>query len=85
MIYAASFVRMLDTHQHVDRSMGDIHAHGNPHVQFAANDMITLSRVVTQCLQAVDPENAPTYQLNGMKFRAHWRKNSTNGKQKLSR
>lgn len=54
--------------------MGDIHAHGNPHVQFAANDMITLSRVVTQRLQAVDPENAPTYQLNGMKFRAHWRK-----------
>ncbi|MFL0846828.1 metal ABC transporter solute-binding protein, Zn/Mn family [Vibrio parahaemolyticus] len=74
MIYAASFVRMLDTHQHVDRSMGDIHAHGNPHVQFAANDMIMLSRVVTQRLQAVDPENAPTYQLNGMKFRAHWRK-----------
>lgn len=74
MIYAASFVRMLDTLEHVDRSMGDIHAHGNPHVQFAANDMILLSRVVTQRLQAVDPENAPTYQLNGMKFRAHWRK-----------
>lgn len=74
MVYATDFVRMLDTHDHVDRSMGDIHAHGNPHVQFAANDMIPLSRAITERLKTIDPDNAPTYQLNGMKFRAHWRK-----------
>lgn len=74
MIYATDFVRMLDTHAHVDRSMGDIHAHGNPHVQFAANDMIPLSRKVTERLKAIDPDNAQSYQVNGMKFRAHWRK-----------
>lgn len=72
MIYAADFVRMLDKHDHVDRSMGDIHTHGNPHVQFAANEMIPLSRAITQRLQTIDPDNAHTYQLNGMKFRAHW-------------
>ncbi|MGR5175007.1 metal ABC transporter solute-binding protein, Zn/Mn family [Vibrio mediterranei] len=74
MIYATDFVRMLDTHDHVDRSMGDIHAHGNPHVQFAAHDLINLSRTVTGRLKTIDPNNAQTYQLNGMKFRAHWRK-----------
>ena len=74
MIYATDFVRMLDTHDHVDRSMGDIHAHGNPHVQFAANDMIPLSRAITKRLQTIDPSNAQTYQVNGMKFRAHWQK-----------
>ncbi|MDW1497984.1 metal ABC transporter solute-binding protein, Zn/Mn family [Vibrio sp. YT-19(2023)] len=74
MIYATDFVRMLDTHAHVDRSLGDIHAHGNPHVQFAANDMIPLSRKVTERLKAIDPDNAQSYQVNGMKFRAHWRK-----------
>ncbi|YCO00733.1 metal ABC transporter solute-binding protein, Zn/Mn family [Vibrio sp. VNB-15] len=74
MIYATDFVRMLDTHDHVDRSMGDIHAHGNPHVQFAANDIIPLSHAVTKRLQVLDPDNAQTYQFNGMKFRAHWRK-----------
>ncbi|MGL6260872.1 metal ABC transporter solute-binding protein, Zn/Mn family [Vibrio sp. WXL210] len=73
MIYATEFVRMLDTHDHVDRSMGDIHAHGNPHVQFAANDMIAISRGVTKRLRELDPENAQAYQVNGMKFRAHWR------------
>lgn len=74
MIYATDFVRMLDTHDHVDRSMGDIHAHGNPHVQFAANDMVAISRAVTERLKSIDPENAQSYQVNGMKFRAHWRK-----------
>lgn len=73
MIYASNFVHMLDTRDHVDRSMGDIHAHGNPHVQFAANDMIPLSRAVTKRLQAIDPDKAHIYQINGMKFRAHWR------------
>ncbi|MGY0614480.1 metal ABC transporter solute-binding protein, Zn/Mn family [Vibrio sp. FJH11] len=74
MIYATDFVRMLDTHDHVDRSMGDIHAHGNPHVQFAANDIIPLSLAMTKRLIIIDPDNAQRYQLNGIKFRVHWRK-----------
>ena len=84
MVYATDFVRMLDTHDHVDRSMGDIHAHGNPHVQFAANDMIPLSRAITDRLKIIDPGNAPTYQLNGMKFRAHWRKKQNEWHEKAS-
>lgn len=73
MLYASDMVDMLDTHDHVDRSMGDIHAHGNPHVQFAAEYMIPISREVTKRLQWVDPENAHIYMRNGMKFRASWR------------
>ncbi|MGF1700398.1 zinc ABC transporter substrate-binding protein [Photobacterium makurazakiensis] len=72
LLYASDFVRMLDTHNHVDRAMGDVHAHGNPHVQFAAQDMIAISRAVTRKLQALDPEQHGQYQLNGMRFRANW-------------
>ncbi|GLS90353.1 zinc ABC transporter substrate-binding protein [Psychromonas marina] len=72
MIYASDFIGMLDTHDHVDRSMGDIHAAGNPHVQFAANQMISLSHVITERLQNIDPDNAPLYQENGTQFRTHW-------------
>lgn len=75
MIFAADHVRMLDTHDHVDRAMGDIHAHGNPHVQFAVNDMPALSRVVSERLSQVDPDNAHQYQANGMRFRSQWRRN----------
>ena len=74
MLYASEIVSMLDTHHHVDRSMGDIHAYGNPHVQFAANDMIRISRVVSKRLESIDPANAFGYLVNGVKFREHWRK-----------
>jgi len=73
MLYASEIVSMLDTHHHVDRSMGDIHAYGNPHVQFAANDMIRISRVVSKRLESIDPANAFSYLVNGVKFREHWR------------
>jgi len=72
MLYASEIVSMLDKHDHVDRSMGDIHAYGNPHVQFAADDMIQLSRIVTKRLESIDPDNALMYQRNGVKFREHW-------------
>lgn len=74
MLYASEIVSMLDTHHHVDRSMGDIHAYGNPHVQFAANDMIRISRVVSKRLESIDPANGFSYLVNGVKFREHWRK-----------
>ncbi|NOJ02378.1 zinc ABC transporter substrate-binding protein [Vibrio splendidus] len=83
MLYASDFVRMLDTHGHVDRSMGDIHAHGNPHVHFAANDIIPISREVTKRLQAIDPKNAHIYMRNGMKFRAHWRQKIADWESKI--
>ena len=72
MIFASDYVRMLDTHDHVDRAMGDIHAHGNPHVQFAVNDITELSRIVTERLQQLDPENAHRYVANGIRFRSQW-------------
>lgn len=74
MLYAANFAKMLDTHTHVDRSMGDIHAYGNPHLQFAANDMLALSDAVVERLQQIDPDNAMIYQRNGLRFRSDWTK-----------
>ncbi|MGY3570191.1 metal ABC transporter solute-binding protein, Zn/Mn family [Vibrio paucivorans] len=85
MLYTSDYVNRLDTHDHVDRSQGDIHAHGNPHVQFAANDMVAISHAVTKRLQAIDPENAHQYQFNGMKFRAQWRQNLATWSEKAKR
>lgn len=44
LFWVSEHVQVLDKHDHVDRSMGDVHAHGNPHVQFALNDMPAVSR-----------------------------------------
>ena len=84
MLYASEIVSMLDKHDHVDRSMGDIHAHGNPHVQFAADDMIALSRVVTKRLESLDPDNALTYRRNGAAFRQHWQQKMVEWRQRAA-
>ncbi|WP_087018548.1 metal ABC transporter solute-binding protein, Zn/Mn family [Thaumasiovibrio subtropicus] len=77
MFYASEYVAMLDTHDHVDRSMGDIHAHGNPHVQFAVKDMPRISTALTARLVDIDPDNARQYQANGIRFRGHWHRQIT--------
>lgn len=84
MIYASDFIGMLDTHDHVDRSMGDIHAAGNPHVQFAIDQMISLSHVMTERLQSIDPDNAEIYQTNGRHFRNHWHQKMDEWKEKAA-
>jgi len=84
MVYASDFIGMLDTHDHVDRSMGDIHAQGNPHVQFALGQMISLSRSITQRLQKIDPNNAAEYHANSLKFQTQWREKLGQWKRKAA-
>lgn len=72
MFWVSDFVDKLDELEHVDRSMGDIHAHGNPHVQFAIDDIATISQALTARLSSIDPSNKTTYQLHGAKFRWQW-------------
>ncbi|MDX2319153.1 MAG: zinc ABC transporter substrate-binding protein [Moritella sp.] len=84
MLYASEIVSMLDKHDHVDRSMGDIHAHGNPHVQFAADNMIRLSRTITKRLETIDPDNAQAYRHNGAAFRQHWQQKLVEWRQRAA-
>lgn len=74
LFWVTDYVKMLDTHDHVDRSMGDVHAHGNPHVQFAVADMPAVSKALVERLAKIDPNNQALYKGNGVKFRADWRK-----------
>lgn len=74
LFWVTDYVKMLDTHDHVDRSMGDVHAHGNPHVQFAVADMPAVSKALVERLVKIDPSNQVLYKGNGVKFRADWRK-----------
>ncbi|KAB0300249.1 zinc ABC transporter substrate-binding protein [Vibrio fortis] len=74
MFWVTDYVKMLDTHDRVDRSMGDVHAHGNPHVQFAIADIPAISRALVERLVKIDPSNQVLYKGNGVKFRADWRK-----------
>lgn len=69
---ATSALRLLDIPASVDRSMGDIHALGNPHVQLDPRNVALVAKALTARLAVVDAPNAPYYQSRGADFQARW-------------
>ncbi len=68
----ASVLKMLDVPAAVDRSMGDVHPLGNPHVQLDPRNIATAARALSLRLAQVDPANAAYYQQRGADFQARW-------------
>ena len=69
---AAEQVDRLDVHTTVDRSMGDVHAAGNPHIHLAPYRMITISQALAKRLAKIDPDNAVFYLNQQQQFETRW-------------
>lgn len=69
---AAAQVKLLEVPSAVDRSMGDIHAQGNPHLQLDPRNIAAVARALTVRLASVDPANAAYYTARGADFQARW-------------
>lgn len=73
---AASAVRLVDVPTKVDRSMGDVHALGNPHLQLDPRNVAAVAKALTARLAAIDAANAPYYLARGADFQARWQEAS---------
>lgn len=69
---AADQVRKLDIPASADRSQGDVHAAGNPHVQTDPRNIATIARAMAARLQQVDPPNATRYAERAAAFQQKW-------------
>ena len=69
---AADFVRKLEVPASVDRSQGDVHAAGNPHIQTDPRNMALVAQQLAARLQQVDPANAAQYAQQGAAFQQKW-------------
>jgi zinc/manganese transport system substrate-binding protein len=72
-----SALRLLDIPTAVDRSMGDVHALGNPHVQLDPRNIAAAAKALSVRLAQVDPPNAAFYQQRGADFQARWQQAMT--------
>ncbi|HWB18800.1 MAG TPA: metal ABC transporter substrate-binding protein [Phycisphaerales bacterium] len=52
----------------VDRSMGDVHAYGNPHYTCSPENAQIMAVTLVKALCRVDPEHTDTYKENAKKF-----------------
>lgn len=61
---ASDGITPLDVPERVDRSMGDVHAEGNPHYWLDPENTKIIARSIAARLSELDPEHAHLYQSN---------------------
>ena len=71
-IMAAEHVAVLDRPETIDRSHGDIHPSGNPHVHLDPRNVEILASELARRLERIDPDNAGAYRSRLASFRTDW-------------
>jgi zinc/manganese transport system substrate-binding protein len=69
---ASQFVQMLDVPAQLDRSMGDVHPFGNPHIQTGPDNIAPVAKALAARLAQVDAAHAAGYQSRYQDFSARW-------------
>ncbi len=67
-LMATRYVTALDVPSQLDRSQGDIHAEGNPHIVTDPRNLRVVARVLTDRLKLLDPANAAFYAARFLTF-----------------
>lgn len=70
---AASQVDRIEVPTQVDRSHGDVHASGNPHVHWDPHRLLTIAGALSARLQRIDAANAADYRARYQAFARQWR------------
>ncbi|HZE61374.1 MAG TPA: zinc ABC transporter substrate-binding protein [Burkholderiales bacterium] len=71
-IEASQYVVKLEVPRVIDRSLGDIHPGGNPHVHLDPRNIAKVGQVITARLEQIDARNADTYRARAENFNKRW-------------
>ncbi len=69
---ASQHVLKLEVPRVIDRSMGDVHPGGNPHIQTDPRNIAKVAAVVAERLEQIDRANAATYRSRAESFDKRW-------------
>lgn len=69
---ASDYVDLLEKPASVDRSQGDIHPYGNPHIQTDPRNIAKVANALTDRLVQLDPDNAAAYRERYGSFSSRW-------------
>ena len=65
---AANEVKLLDVPVTVDRSMGDVHPFGNPHIHLDPRNLTRVASALAQRLGEIDSANKPNFDARNKSF-----------------
>lgn len=71
-LMAADSVRMLEVPERVDRSAGDVHASGNPHIQTDPRNFQGVAAALAERLQQIDVAHRDQYEHAHQDFKQRW-------------
>lgn len=69
---SANYVPMLESPTRLDRSEGDIHPLGNPHIQTDPRNIALVAKELAARMAALDPAHADHYAASYQGFSARW-------------
>ena len=69
---AAGYVPLLEKPARLDRSEGDVHPEGNPHIQTDPRNIARVAAPLAARLAELDPANAAYYQTRYRAFAGRW-------------
>jgi zinc/manganese transport system substrate-binding protein len=81
---AAEYVEKQDVPERLDRSMGDIHAEGNPHFHTDPENILLVAAALHEKLVKIDGEQKEFYLTRYQDFEKKWQKLMPKWKQKTS-
>lgn len=81
LFFAANHVDNLDIPVKVDKSMGDVHELGNPHVHLDPNRLLKIANALSLKLQQLDADNQSIYQQKLEIFSTRWQAAMVNWQQ----
>jgi zinc/manganese transport system substrate-binding protein len=70
---AASVVALLERPARLDRSMGDVHPAGNPHIHLDPRNIERVAAALDDRMASLDPREAAYYHERGKSFLGRWR------------
>ena len=69
---ASRYVTMREKPTTLDRSQGDVHASGNPHIQTDPRNIAKVAQALGARLAQIDPDQAALYQARLHEFNSRW-------------
>ena len=73
-LMASNYTPVIDIPEKVDRSQGDVHPEGNPHVHLDPHNILLVAKELNKRLAIIDSINKNYYQKNYNNFINRWKK-----------
>jgi zinc/manganese transport system substrate-binding protein len=70
---ATEYVRLLGIPKQIDRSQGDVHAAGNPHIQTSPGNILPVARAMSARLVKLDATHSAEYKKKLENFEQRWK------------